>query len=424
MKVIQICEFPNEPVTSDTRQDKKSIQLLNTFLRGPSSKKCKIEFVDADSENDPSQSEDSQSSQDQSHPSSDQKADSESSSSDNNGFVRKNYSVLEALSLLNRVFEAESSGRKSSLQEVTEKSRKNKSSRRNKPSSKNKLSGQNQITQQADSANDQKDKASSSQVVTAQSGQNQITQQTDRIDDQKDQKFTNDAKTTLHVKVSLLNEGYSIWTILLDSKVTNIDSVKSAIKSGKFGAARKLAITNTNPACFIVSQVKTFVSMDNNFTSYAPFIGRCRYAMDSGTDKDSSEDNTVCIAIAPIDGCTEKPSEKIVFKVLYNIVDINKLTSGAVKSISDKASNKDGSSEDDYRYSRGSDDKNQTALSVWINKKFNNEGDSEEYGNFLKLRKFVADNINAKNLEYDETNSENLKDYSLLSAVKQAIIAY
>lgn len=387
MSFIKVCEFPDKPVDADTRQSKEATQLLNTFLLGPSSKSCKIEFVDTSSKNDSNQESDQQTSQNeqpQQQPqssasqssSASQDSDSSTSTSDNNSFIR-NYSILEACSYLHRVFEDE-------------------------PARDNNQDSSQQPTQQ----------------ITDNSANKNDNQQ-QNADDQA-QKLTNDAKTTIHVRVSLSKEGYSIWTIMLDSKVTNVDAIKSAIKSGNFKAARTLAIKDTNPACFIVSQLKTIVSTDSNFTMNAPFIGRCRYAMDSGSEKDSSEDNTVCIAVAPIDGRTKKPSEKTVFKALYNVLDMSKLTGGSVKSADDKAVNN--SDKDDF--SSINSDKNQSALSAWINKKFKSDGDSTEYDNFLKLRKFVADQLNAKVLEYDSANSENIKRYGNLPAVKAAIIAY
>ena len=328
MSFIKVCEFPDKPVDDDTRQSKEATQLLNTFLLGPSSKSCKIEFVDTSSENDSNQESDQSTSQNEqpqqqsqssaSQPSStSQSSDSSTSTSDNNSFIR-NYSILEAYSYLHRVFEDEPARDDSqgSSQQAAQQDQVQQPIQQNTDSSANKSDNQQQNT-----------------------------------DDQA-QKLTNDAKTTLHVKVSLSKEGYSIWTIILDSKVTNIDAIKSALKSGNFKAARTLAIKDTNPACFIVSQLKTLVSTDSNFTMNAPFIGRCRYAMDSGSEKDSSEDNTVCIAVAPIDGRIKKPSEKTVFKVLYNVLDMSKLTGGSVKSADDKAANN--SDKDDFS-SRNSD---------------------------------------------------------------------
>lgn len=379
MSFIQICEFPDNPVTAENRQDKKSIQLLNTFLLGPSSKNCRIDFVDALDESDSEQNSDQDSEQSPSQSDTPQQQSSQSqddstgnNSTDNNSFIRRNYSILEAYSYLHRVFEAEPS------------------------------------------ENNTQDSSQQSSGST-----NQSSQDNDNQDENKP--LTNDASTKLRVKVSLSKEGYSVWTILLDSKVGNVGSVKAAIKSGNFNAARTLAIKTTNPACFIVSKLETYVSTDSSFTMNAPFIGRCRYAMDSGSDKDSSEDNSVCIAIAPIDGRTKKPSEKTVFKVLYNVLDMSKLTSGAVKSFDDKVPSE---SEDNKFSSRRGGADSQNALSVWINKKFKNDGDSKEYNNFLKLRKFIADNLKANTIEYDSTNSDNIKTYGNLSAVETAITAY
>lgn len=397
MSFIQICEFPDNPVTDANRQDKKSIQLLNTFLLGPSSKNCKIEFVDTSSENNSNQESDQSTSQNEqpqqqsqssaSHPSStNQDSDSNPSTSDNNSFIR-NYSILEAYSYFHKVFEDEPA-------------------RDNNQGSSQQTAQQDQTQQSAQQSTDS----------SANKSDNQQQSEDDQV-----KKLTNDAKTILRVKVSLSKEGYSIWTILLDSKVSSVDSIKEAIKSGNFKAARTLAIKNTNPACFIVSKLETYISTDSNFTMNAPFIGRCRYAMDSGSDKDSSEDNSVCIAIAPIDGRTKKPSEKTVFKVLYNVLDMSKLTSGAVKSFDDKVP---GESEDNSFSSRRGGSDSQNALSVWINKKFKNDGDSKEYNNFLKLRKFIADNLKANTIEYDSTNSEDIKTYGNLPSVEAAIIAY
>ena len=407
MAFLTICKVPSdkEGYTVEDRFDQKYKQLLSTFKLGPSSKDTTItikEGAEEPKQEEPKPAETQQSEQpsqaEQPSSGGGDQASSETAST-NDSFIRRHYSIVEAYSKLH-VFNEDDPA----------------------PAP--------QSSDASSSSGDNSNSDSSSQQSSVDSNPTPAQQQTQTSDDQNKQKnpedpkeATNDEHTTLRVKVALQNEGYSIWTIKLDSSV-NADKVIAALKSGSFSAAYALAAKQSGPASFIISKLETAVSNNNEATVHAPFIGRCRYAMDSGTGKDSSEDNTVCIAVAPIDGRTSKPSEKIVLKVLYNVINMSSLTDGKVKKADDKVDDKEKDKEND-RGSWGKDrDGEANALSKWLNDKFKCDGDSESFNNFLKLRAFVKEQIGKKNLEFDPKNSESIESYMKVSEVKKAIIAY
>lgn len=403
MAFLTICKVPSskEGYTVEDRFDQKYKQLLSTFKLGPSSKDTIItikEGAEEPKQEEPKPAETQQSEQpsqtEQPNSSGDQ-ASSETAST-NDSFIRQHYSIVEAYSKLH-VFNEDDPA----------------------PAPQSSDAGSNSGNNSSSDSSSQQSSADSNPAPAQQ--QMQTSDDQNKPEDPKE--ATNDEHTTLRVKVALQNEGYSIWTIKLDSSV-NVDKVRAALKSGSFSAAYALAAKQAGPASFIISKLETVVSNDSEATVHAPFIGRCRYAMDSGTGKDSSEDNTVCIAVAPIDGRTSKPSEKIMLKVLYNVINMSSLTGGKVKKADDKVDDKEKDKEND-RGSWGKDrDGEANALSKWLNDKFKCDGDSESFNNFLKLRAFVKEQIGKKNLEFDPQNSESIDSYMKISEVKKAIIAY
>lgn len=410
MSFLRICKTPSEgSYTYEDRLSGNYKKLFSVFKRGPSLEEAVITISNGveRSETDNASQHESQSDINQqadkgnSQTGADQQSDTtqqantsgdstNQSNETNDGFIRHNYSIMEAYTRLNRLYEDDSN-------------------------------------QQSD--NSQTDSAKETPDAAQQTDTNQQTNKTQQADkdtksqeDSDEKTYTNDGITTLQVKVSLKNEGYSVWTLVLDSKV-NVSKVKNALKSGKFAAAYSIASKSSSPAGLIISKLETFVSTDNEITCHSPFIGKCRYALDSGTSEDTSEDNSICMAIAPIDGRTDKPSNKIVFKVLYNVIDADKFTGGTLKSVVKKVdADKDKNNDNNYYSSNNNDNVND--LSKWLNDKFTCVGDSSTYSNFLKLRKFIEKSLKNKSIEFDNDGSETVSSFSNVSEVKKSIIAY
>lgn len=410
MSFLRICKTPSEgSYTYEDRLSGNYKKLFSVFKRGHSLEEAVITVSDGaersetDNTSQPeSQSDTSQQTDTTQQSDSSQQADTSSDSNDqsnetNDGFIRHNYSIMEAYTRLSRFYEDDSDQQSDNSQ----------------ADSAQETSDSAQPESQADAAQ-QSDKAKQDDKDTESKNKDQA--------ETADNIYTNDGATTLQVKVSLKNEGYSVWTLVLDSKV-NVSKVKNALKSGKFAAAYSIASKSSSPAGLIISKLETFVSTNNEITCYAPFIGKCRYALDSGTSDDTSEDNSICMAIAPIDGRTDKPSNKIVFKVLYNVIDSDKFTGGTLNSVVKKVdAGKDKDSDNNYYSTSKNDSAND--LSKWLNDKFTCVGDSSTYSNFLKLRKFIEKSLKNKSIEFDNDGSETVSSFSNVSEVKKSIIAY
>lgn len=213
----------------------------------------------------------------------------------------------------------------------------------------------------------------------------------------------------LYVQVLLPGEGCSIWHIQIDRR-SSVHAVKKALQSKNFSAAFNIAGKSTESDGLVPLSVKTY--MNKNAKCKCPFIGHCRYAFDSGTEKLSEESNTVCLAVAPIDPRTNKPDEETVFKAVYNIVGdisggvINSLTKLVNKGSGDRLSSRDEDTDEE-----GISDE----VSKFLNKKFKCVGDSTMYANFVKIRNFIEKQLSENNLEYNDSESESVTRYSKLT---------
>lgn len=225
-------------------------------------------------------------------------------------------------------------------------------------------------------------------------------------------KFSYSEGNVYEFNVGIVDEGYTTWKVAIDSRA-DIVSVKNAIRSKKFKEAYNIASKSVKSDGLVPLSCTTYIrkAPGGKKDIQPPFIGHCRYAIDSGYESEyrSSGDKdglTLCLAVAPINGRTKKPDEDVVIQAVYNVTGditggvIGKLAASATSKIRDKALGTDSS-----RY-KDSDDKdseeNQSdELSDWLHKKFRCVGDHTMYNNFKSLREFIKKQVAAGNLELE-----------------------
>lgn len=245
-------------------------------------------------------------------------------------------------------------------------------------------------------------------------------------EDESEHSDDNVSDTEFIVVVDLPNEGCTKWRVRLDN-VSDVTKVKNAIISKKFRTARDLAnkLANINnkdgqpiEALKILS-VSTMI--DKNNEAYAPFVGRCRWAFDVGSDnpEDSAE---LEIAIAPINGKKQppKPDEKIIYHSVYKI--IGDITDGSLEGFEMIGKVKDFFNGDDNK----EDNDPSKSLSDWLHKKFKCVGDSSMYKQFLAIRKFVKECIKNKTLKEmpEAKGASNVKNYAAVVKSAKAFISF
>ena len=245
-------------------------------------------------------------------------------------------------------------------------------------------------------------------------------------EDESEHSDDNVSDTEFIVVVDLPNEGCTKWRVRLDN-VSDVTKVKNAIISKKFRTARDLAnkLANANNKdgqpieALKVLSVSTMI--DKNNEPYAPFVGRCRWAFDVGSDslEDSAE---LEIAIAPFN-CKKqppKPDEKIIYHSVYKI--IGDITDGSLEGFEMIGKVKDFFNGDDNQ--EGNDPSK--SLSDWLHKRFKCVGDSSMYKQFLAIRKFVKECIKNKTLkEMPEANgASNVKNYAATVKSAKAFILF
>ena len=243
-------------------------------------------------------------------------------------------------------------------------------------------------------------------------------------DDNKEDLFR--PGSDLYVQVLLPHEGCTVWHLKLDSRVDKEKIVK-VIQSKNFKSAFILSSKGLGHDGIAVLSAKTYLYKQADL--HIPFIGNCRYAMDSGSENKADDSETVVIAVAPIDGRTGNPNEDTVLKAVYNIVgDISNgelpflkdLENGEGPStITSKETDSDGNETEKEETVSG-------AVSKWLNanNSFKCVGDKTMVSNFDKLREFVSKNVADKKLEYNNEDSTDVVEYSKLPAVKKSLIYY
>lgn len=226
-------------------------------------------------------------------------------------------------------------------------------------------------------------------------------------------KFSYSAGNVYEFNVGIVDEGYTTWKVAIDSRA-DAGSVKNAIRAKKFKEAYNIASKSVKSDGLVPLSCTTYIrkAPGGKKDIQPPFIGHCRYAIDSGYESEyrSSGDKdglTLCLAVAPINGRTKKPDEDVVIQAVYNVTGditggvIGKLAASATSKIRDKALGTDSSN----RY-RDSDDKDSEEsqsdeLSDWLHKKFRCVGDHTMYNNFKSLREFIKKQVAAGNLELE-----------------------
>lgn len=211
---------------------------------------------------------------------------------------------------------------------------------------------------------------------------------------------------TYTFKLEMENEGFTEWTVLFDSRA-DVETAKNAIRAKKFKAAMQAASKDLESDGLVPIKARTCIYEIKDFRKMpAPnFIGHCRYAFDSGSDEDTSEDNlTICLAVAPINAATNKPDNKTVIQAIYNVTGditggkIGQLAAALDKKIRDYADGKSSRGYDDD--DKDSEESMSEELSKYLHNAFRCVGDHTMYKNYLAIRKFLSKQIAAKNIEF------------------------
>ena len=298
--------------------------------------------VDQDVEDDQSENQDNET-----------QTDKSSEDSSNESY---NYTILEALSFLryNKVYEDDDSSKEDSVKSSEE-------------SPKEDSVNSSEESPKEDDGNEEKSDA-----------KNDID---DKNKEDTDHEFSD---TDLEVVVNLPNEGCTKWHIRLNN-ITDEDKVIAALKSKKFKAAYDIA--NAQAASVVeegqsaegITILSATTMLDKKREQLAPFIGKCRWAFDVGTDDNNAESLDLEIAIAPIDGKSKKPMERTVYHTVFNIV--GDITNGSLEGFDtlDKIKEFMAGNDDSDRDNDASE-----VLHKWLQSNFRCVGDSSMYDDFLK----------------------------------------
>ena len=313
--------------------------------------------IDQDVEDDQSENQDNETQTDES---------SEDSSNES-----YNYTILEALSFLryNKVYEDDDSSKEDSVKNSEESPKEDDGDE-----------------EKSDAKNDTDDKNK----------------------EDTDHEFSD---TDLEVVVNLQNEGCTKWHIRLNN-ITDEDKVIAALKSKKFKAAYDIA--NAQAASVVeegqsaegITILSATTMLDKKREQFAPFIGKCRWAFDVGTDDNNAESLDLEIAIAPIDGKSKKPMERTVYHTVFNIV--GDITNGSLEGFDtlDKIKEFMAGDEDSDRDNDASE-----VLHKWLQSNFRCLGDSSMYDDFLKVRTFIDNNLKKKTIEFSKNDSSSIANY-------------
>ena len=230
--------------------------------------------------------------------------------------------------------------------------------------------------------------------------------------------------TDLEVIVNLPNEGCTKWHIRLNN-ITDEDKVIAALKSKKFKAAYDIA--NAQAASVVeegqsaegITILSATTMLDKKREQLAPFIGKCRWAFDVGTDDNNAESLDLEIAIAPIDGKSKKPMERTVYHTVFNIV--GDITNGSLEGFDtlDKIKEFMADNEDSDRDNDASE-----VLHKWLQSNFRCVGDSSMYDDFLKVRKFIDNNLKKKTIEFSKNDSSSIANYMPVIKSAKSFISF
>ena len=211
---------------------------------------------------------------------------------------------------------------------------------------------------------------------------------------------------------------------MFDKNCKNVDAAKNAIRAKKFKQAFNMASEGLESDGLVPIRLATYVKYNKEGKESPfppPFIGHCRYGFDSGSDEGNEDSRTICLAVAPIFGKTNKPHQNYVIQAVYDVVgDITGGTLGKLsailKSAGKAAVNKITGSRDydrwDDREDRDSEQSISDELSKFLKSKFKCVGDHTMYADFEKIKKWIAAQVKAKNLKYSVSQSTKLDRFA------------
>lgn len=334
---------------------------------------------------------------------SDQSAPSEQTAT-NDSYIRVNtFSLLEAYSNMSLMFEA-GKGKKRK-----KKKNKNRQTQQNSTEQTNVINdtieAPRDIPPHGDYLVDAEQSEQPQQDETSQSNEEPRDQAENEEEPARQDSFT--PGETYTFKLEMENEGFTEWTVLFDSRA-DVETAKNAIRAKKFKAAMQAASKDLESDGLVPIKARTCIYEIKDFRKMpAPnFIGHCRYAFDSGSDEDTSEDNlTICLAVAPINAATNKPDNKTVIQAIYNVT--GDITGGKIGQLGAAISKKLRDHADGKRNYGGYDDDDKDSekslseeLSKYLHNAFRCVGDHTMYKNYLAIRKFLSKQIAAKNIEF------------------------
>ena len=397
-------------VSDVTKPSDELKTLLRIFCLGPSksAKVVKCSEVTTQKEDSQPQSDNKDSEQTNDSQSDNSQQDSESYNIE----IRSsnNYSIYEAFLKMHPMFEVRRKG----------SGNKKRSGNRQRPGSQQ--NPDNQPSQDSQQGTDNQSNQDNQQVSDNEPSDNDSSQQSD--------KGLASPGKTLEIRVEVDGAGCTIWRVVLDSRA-DVNEVITEIKNKKFKSAVDKATGDMGSYGLAPESMKTYVFPQSN--GLPPFMGHCRFALDSGSEDAESDSNTVCFVVAPLDMSIGKgkPSEKTVFKAVYDIA--GDISNGAMPFLNKLKDNSDISSEDlpdiesDDERGYSSRDGNKTVSSVvskWLNKKFKCVGDSTMYDRYLELRNFILKQVEKKTLTYNKEESDIISKYKVKSGVLKSYMCY
>ena len=232
----------------------------------------------------------------------------------------------------------------------------------------------------------------------------------------------------LRFKVGINGEGWTEWIVAVDKRA-NIKEIIDLIKKMKFKEAFDKAGSKSDIDGIIpmsaVTRVYKEVASENKVEP--PFIGYCGYGFGAGNFRDTGDDVTLTLAMAPFNMVDNKKSEETVIKAVYNIKNISAIEPSGLDKLADAGKDiaghagkvmvgKDGERPND---SGAFTDGNPSGLVDSLNNHFkamfgdiegNSTADVDSYEAFMKIRKYIREQLNAKNIEMHSVTVGNDKN--------------
>lgn len=236
----------------------------------------------------------------------------------------------------------------------------------------------------------------------------------------------------LRVRVELKEEGYTDWYIALDTAISSngnlLHSVENSLKSGRFINAYNDANSAVKTKHLGLAPVAMQTFLYEKPYCGIPWMGHCNYAIGAGADDGNAAfHDIITLSVVPENiNEGQRPSKDMLFLARFQIKDVSAVSSGFLDFIYDfVGSNVDwllGEKQIADRIDTSDKSKDpSTAINKFLTgRKFGKDaaGTSEKYDSFLKIRKWVKENVDKKAFIYlDESIkgrpvSDTVKEYS------------